>query len=256
MLHTCAIGITIDCLEHIATREQFADRGPLGWPLIRQSFLLRSSRLRRLADGLCAGSYRLLIVLALRLLAVAAVSFAGVSSLAFGVGLSFLLLTQLYILLRCGGVGRIGSDSMTFVVCAAAWLALVLGRDRLTATAGLWFVAALTCWSYVVAGASKLASPSWRSGRAIRDLLSTHAYGSQRLSRLVAQRPYLARFLSWVTMLWECTFPLVLIVPDELRVVLLCSGVLFHATMAWLMGLNTFIWAFAATYPALWAVTR
>lgn len=256
MLRICAIGVLLDCLEHLATRRQFDDHGPLGWPLIRQSFLPKSARLRRWADVLCAGSRRLLLVIGLRLFAAGAVAFACGPSLSFAAGLSLLVVTQLYILLRSGGVGRVGSDSISFVVCGAAWLALVLGRDRLTASAGLWFIAATVCWSYLVAGVSKLASPSWRSGRSITDLLSTRAYGSRWLSRHVAPRPRLAWFLSWTTLLWECAFPLVLIVPDELRVAFFCSGVLFHTIMALLMGLNTFIWAYAATYPALWAVTR
>jgi hypothetical protein len=42
-----------------------------------------------------------------------------------------------------------------------------------------------------------------------------------------------------------------LIAPRPLAILLLLSGIAFHVTAAIAMGLNTFLWSFLATYPAL-----
>ena len=51
--------------------------------------------------------------------------------------------------------------------------------------------------------------------------------------------------------LFEIAFPLVLILPWEGKLLLLSIGLLFHITNAVVLGLNRFIWAWSATYPAL-----
>jgi hypothetical protein len=50
---------------------------------------------------------------------------------------------------------------------------------------------------------------------------------------------------------WESTFPLVLIVPRPVAYAMVASGVLFHLSNGFLMGLNDFFWLFVAAYPAL-----
>jgi hypothetical protein len=56
---------------------------------------------------------------------------------------------------------------------------------------------------------------------------------------------------AWSVIIVECAFPLVVIAPFPLMVVLLSLGMLFHLLCAVIMGLNSFLWAFVATYPAL-----
>jgi hypothetical protein len=52
-------------------------------------------------------------------------------------------------------------------------------------------------------------------------------------------------------MLFECTFPLALISGGTGFAVFAVIGLLFHVLSAMTMGLNTFVWAFVATYPAI-----
>lgn len=60
----------------------------------------------------------------------------------------------------------------------------------------------------------------------------------------------LAKILSWAVMLWEVSFPLSLIHP-AVCAVYLGLGVIFHLSNFYLFGLNRFVWAWIATYPAI-----
>src|SRR5262249_40499765 len=157
-----------------------------------------------------------------------------------------LVATQLYHFVRGAGLGVWGSDQMNLVILGAAWLALVADRSPDGLRAGLWFVAAQSVLSYAGNGGAKLAAPSRRSGRAVRTVFATSTTGHPALHRLFADRPRLARLMAWGTMGWECAFPIVLVVPEPARLALLASGVAFHLTIAAMMGIHLFVWAFVA----------
>jgi hypothetical protein len=82
-------------------------------------------------------------------------------------------------------------------------------------------------------------------------------YGSRAAGRFVNGRPWLCVALAWAVIFSECLFPLSLAVPMPVALALLAGGVAFHVTSGVVMGLNTFIWSFLATYPAiLWCHAR
>jgi hypothetical protein len=64
----------------------------------------------------------------------------------------------------------------------------------------------------------------------------------------------LSIFLCWSVMSWEATFPIVLVVPRPAVWPLLALGVLFHLSIAALMGFNGFLFAFPAAYFAILAL--
>ena len=57
--------------------------------------------------------------------------------------------------------------------------------------------------------------------------------------------------LCWSVIVMETLFPLCLVVPQPWGWPFLGWGVAFHLLCAVIMGLNSFFWAFVATYPAL-----
>jgi hypothetical protein len=191
-----------------------------------------------------------------RIAAVLLVAVEPVGSWPFALGLTLLVASQLYIYVRTAGLATIGSDHLTLLICGGAWLAVVVGGTPLALRAGLWFVAGQACLSYLVAGVAKLTAPKWRSGQAMPLVLSTYLCGSPVLYQLVQARPWLAKVMSWSVMLWETVFPVVLVAPRPLVLPMLAVGVLFHASLAAMMGLNLFLFAFPASYVAIWAVTR
>jgi hypothetical protein len=252
MLRVCAIGIVVDAIEQLVRRDALGDDGLYAWRILRHRLDLAPRFVRRAADASCAGSRRPAAVLALRLAAVVGVVASPVDSAVFAGALTVLLATQLYHFARRGGLGIYASDQMTLIIVGAAWLGIVVDGSPLGMKLALWFVVAQSCLSYFVNGAAKLFSLTWRSGRALPAVFGTYANGSAGLHGAVASRPRLALLLCWATMLWECAFPLALVVPEPMRIAILVSGVLFHLAIATTMGIHLFVWTFPATYVGIW----
>ena len=210
MLRICAIGIGIDVLEQVTRRDRYAEGGLFAWSVLRHRLDLAPGFVRALADAACAGMVRPMIVLGIRAAAALVVAAAPPGSTGFAIALGVLLATQLYHFVRCAGLGTYGADQMNLVIVGAAWLAIVVDGSADGLRVGLWFVAAQSCLSYAINGAAKVASASWRSGRAFSAVFSTYTNGDPRLYRVFAPRPRLARVMCWATMVWECAFPLVL----------------------------------------------
>lgn len=148
-------------------------------------------------------------------------------------------------------IGLDGSDQMSLITFVAIAIYKFFPRDVHVAQASLWFIAIQGCLSYFVAGIAKVVSPVWRSGEAVRGILSTRTYGSRRSASLVSGRDGVCVVLSWIVMLFECTFPLALAFGQTGFAIFAVLGICFHIANAVIMGLNTFVWAFVATYPAI-----
>jgi hypothetical protein len=148
-------------------------------------------------------------------------------------------------------IGLDGSDQMLLITFVAIAIYKLFPGDPHIALASIWFIAIQGCLSYCVAGIAKLVSPAWRSGEAVRRVLATRTYGSRLSASVVSGRAGMCVALAWVLMVFECTFPLALAFGATGVAVFAGLGVLFHVGNAVTMGLNTFVWAFVATYPAI-----
>jgi len=253
MLVICGVGIVVDSLERLTSLKKYRPHGLFSWVVLRQRLVSMPRPIRRLADFSMAGVGGLAVALALRIAGVALVVSNPIGSPAFSIALTALVFGQIYVMVRTG-FGAIGADAMTLVVCGGAWLVTVVAPTPLAMRAGLWFIAAQGCLGYAVAGTVKLTAPQWRSGDAMMGVMSTYTYGSETIFEILRRRPWLSRLACWSVMLWEATFPVVLIAPDRILVAQFVLGVLFHASLARLMGLNLFLAAFPSTYVAMWAV--
>jgi hypothetical protein len=134
--------------------------------------------------------------------------------------------------------------SLALLVAAAA-------GSRTALAAGLSFVAAMACLAYVSAGVAKLRSGNWRGGAFLGAVLATEFWGGERLSSFATGSPWLVRLLERGVIVFELVFPIVLVLPLPAALAVLAMGVLFHLAVAVALGLNTFLWAFVATYPAI-----
>ena len=154
--------------------------------------------------------------------------------------------------------GMEGADDMAVHVAlglAAYAVCRWLGAPSL----GLYYIAAYAALAYVTAGVTKLAEPTWRSGVALAWVVNLEGFGAAWAAELLGPRPRLRRALSWTVMLAEVGAPLAILLPAPGIVGALAAGLVFHGSLAACMGLNTFVWAFAATYPAVlfvWAALR
>ena len=117
---------------------------------------------------------------------------------------------------------------------------------------GFSFITAQTCLCYLTSGMGKVISPVWRKGTAIRGILNTATYANTLAARVLRHRNVPVWPASWAVIIFELSFPLVLVAPTRLMFVLLVLGIIFHLGNALVMGLNTFLWTFLAAYPAVW----
>jgi hypothetical protein len=163
--------------------------------------------------------------------------------------LAALVALTLY-LTRLMPMGLEAADQMIGILLAAQLLASFAPNSRSVQIACLAFIALQAALAYGVAGWAKLLKPSWRNGAYLHGLIQTELYGHPLTKRLLANRKT-ACYLSLVLIAVECSFPLGLLT-GHMGAIALCSLVLcMHLANAYVLGLNLFVWAFAATYPAV-----
>jgi hypothetical protein len=245
------VGALVSTLELLASHRAYLPQGMFSWNLVRRRRMVSSRRW--LQRGL-APLFDLPGVLFLLGLRLAAAGGIVVGVVAFGtlpaVPVLLLLATTLLVNLR-HPYGMDGADQMSSIVVVVLALHVATPKNQFVAQEGLWFLALQLSLSYFTAGVAKVFSPKWRSGTAVIEVLSTVSYGRADLKRLLQAVPVLSQALNYGVVVFECVFPVVLILGGPTTPVFLVGGVLLHAAIAMSMGLNTFFWAFVATYPSV-----
>lgn len=243
-----SIGIVVGTAESLATLSLFADDGVYGWPVMSSA----TSRFLRPVGALAF----VRVVLGTRFVAAtilavcaALVMFGAhrVSHLEAGLW-AILAGSSLYLRWR-QRIGDDGSDQMLLLISVSFTLCSQEGGREIA----LAFVGAQSILAYTTAGIAKLVSPMWRRG-AVSAIVATETYGIVRLGKWISHSSIMDRALSWAVIVFETAFLLAPVLPYYLLAVLLCIGALFHLVNAVVMGLNTFFWAFLATFPAMWFI--
>lgn len=254
-----AIGVLISSLEFMTRPDLLASSSLLSWPVIRLArrstshgrlgkaadFFLTSPVLQWLFGARALAAAMLIVVPAcIRVPAPAHVLLLGVV-VAGGAIRS----------LRAPFGGE-GSDEVSQIVLTTLLL-VSLRPTPMAMQIGLWLIALQACLAYFVSGIYKITAPMWLDGTALTGVLRTRSYGNRTLAAWFAARPTTARWVSRGLSLSETLFPLVLLAPSSFLPYFLAWGVAFHLTCAVVMGLDCFVWAFVASYPAIaYAVLR
>lgn len=145
--------------------------------------------------------------------------------------------------------GLDGADQMSFLVLVTIFFGSAITSDPDLQRVGAWFVALQLALSYLVSGVAKLISPEWRSGTAVIGILSTYTYGTRLTRRVLTTRRPLSRAICWAVIATEIALPFGLLFGEVGVVVALAVGLAMHLSIAVVMGLNDFVWGFAAAYP-------
>lgn len=146
-------------------------------------------------------------------------------------------------------LGLDGSDHMVAVILTASAVGRLLPSEH-GRTAAVVFIGLQGCTAYAASGWAKTMARGWRNGVYLRKVLATSSFGAPGLVRVFRSR-WLPAFLSRGLLIWECSFPAVLLLPGPGTYAFLGIGLVFHLSSAALMGLNTFVWSFLAIYPAI-----
>lgn len=232
-----ALAVALSAIELLLVRAAWST-GPLRWATLRRELAPTWRRLLDPAFGARGFTAVLLTQLAL------ALALPWLAHPALPVAL---LVATLAVGARFRGSYAGGSDAMTAVVLVGLALAPLSPR------AGLGYIAAQLVLSYVVAGAGKLADPAWRRGDTLPALLALPAYHAPAAIRRLPPRALAAA--GYAVIAFEIGFPLALLGPRAAAGAI-ALGLAFHLANAVVLGLNRFLWAWLAAYPALvWAAT-
>ncbi|MFE4457180.1 HTTM domain-containing protein [Nocardia tengchongensis] len=243
-----SVAVIIGSLERLAAPRLLADGALAGWPVSATSIPLLTRRSFQGTVGPLLEYPRVLGLIAACLASAVLLVLHPSSALN---ALAATVIAATYILLSMRSrFGGDGADQMTIILFVSLAVAFVIGQERAEVIV-LWFITAQVCLAYFTAGVAKLVSPVWRSGAALPEILATRAYGHRPVAKILARHRTTAAAMCWSVILLECSFPLVLLGIGPLTYLLVISGALLHVSTAILMRLNTFLWAFLATYPAV-----
>jgi Vitamin K-dependent gamma-carboxylase len=245
-----SIGVFISSVELLTLKGEFEDGGLFSWDVLRTvsraTLSVGTGRPRQLISH----PFFVPAVTGARALAALVLIFFS-NNYALSTTCVFAIIAASILMFWRAPLGLDGSDQMSLIAFVAVAIHKLFPGDVHVAQASLWFIAIQGCLSYFVAGIAKIISPVWRSGEAVRRVLGTRTYGSRRSASFVSGRDGVCVALSWLLILFECTFPLALAFGKTGFAVFALLGIFFHITNAVIMGLNTFVWAFVATYPAI-----
>jgi len=156
---------------------------------------------------------------------------------------------SLLVLHRYQGPYNGGSDRMGLLILYCLTLSHWLPPGA-GAQIAMGYLGVQVILSYVVSGQVKIVNGDWRSGQALQDVFAFSAYPVSEGLRDLADRPRLLWWASWAVILFEVLFPISLLHPIAL-IIALGIATLFHLANAALFGLNRFVYAWIAGYPAV-----
>jgi hypothetical protein len=229
--------------ELLLVRRGFSDSGVWSWSTLRQEYppLIQSLLFPIF-------SYQGFIVLLVARAICAGLLIAS-PEMAFGTALLvFVTVSSVLVSCRWRGTYNGGSDFMTMVVLLALSVASVWPQ---WARIGLGYIAVQLGLSYFLPGVAKLKSKEWRSGEALALLMNGGNYEVPNAVKRGVARPNAAFVLSWGLIAFECGFPIAM-VNSFFCGVYLATALLFHLLTFYVFGLNRFLWAWLAAYPALY----
>ena len=242
------LSLSVQSFEMLSISKKIGEATAWDWKHVRADFQSWPHGLRSLLDWLFAHHFQKIIYL--QILGIALFLVLPHWSIAVG-----LMLSNVLINLRFRGIFNGGSDYMTMLQLLGLALALFPTKDGFGILLGLYYIALQTTISYFVAGLVKARASAWRKGFALEVFLGQSNYPVPNHIRQWARKPLVSLPLSWMVILWECLFPVVWLLPS-LTVLFLGVGALFHLGIFFSFGLNRFVFAWLASYPALYFATH
>ena len=242
------IGILQGSLQLLLSVKEFGSSGLFDWN--SRQVLARSHGASRGWMVGHSGLVWLRIVVIARIVCSIALITPFQSNLLYGLYATIILLSSLFLAYQIR-YGKDGSNQISFIVLAGLAFTFLLPTSSPFQAVGLYFIAAQALLAYFAAGISKVSNAQWRQGSALQSILNTATYGHSTAAAVLRTRPWLGGFVGWSVIVVEIIFPVALVAPPGVLVPLLFAGVMLHLATAVLIGLDTFFWAFTATFPAI-----
>jgi len=249
-LYILSIGLFITSLEDLKTWSVFQSKGILSWKVSKLGLRYTTKSLIAKLLNFCLNDKAFKGSIYLRIFGAILLFIFSVFNIISPSLLIALFFFKILIALR-SPYGLDGAYQMHLVILFALSIGSLCGICSKISIISLCFIAGELVISYFISGITKLTSPAWRKSFALNAIFSTRTYGHSLFFRLISQRNVLATSMSWMIFLFETLFFLVIFLHPMHAIVLLVTGLLFHLFNAVFMGLNDFLFAFSAAYPAL-----
>ncbi|MEK6554885.1 MAG: HTTM domain-containing protein [Bdellovibrionota bacterium] len=243
MARICAVLAIIQAYEFLCLTPVTSDRGVWRWDDLKNEIAGKSGFLRGIFGCfLKSGNFRYFNIFRI-MVAITVLLMPTPEAMAL------LLIIHILTLVRWLGSFNGGSDYMTSILLLFVSLGLFFPESM--AAVALWYIAFQSTLSYFKAGFYKLKAQNWRSGTAAREFIISPIYERSQLLETLMKSPVFSRLSSWGIIFFEITFPVCLF-HQNLAALYLAAGFLFHLLNAYVFGLNRFVFAWIATYPALY----
>ena len=254
MQRLVAVAVLLDALEILSRREDYGPKGVFHSDLVRTHERWGGPGVADWVLRRAMATDTFLLTVGAQVLA-ALVLLLNPGAALTAIGLMVALAGRLIMNLRTT-YGMDGSDQMVVIVLASLTIASFRVWDEGVAVVCVIFVAAQVMISYLTAGVAKLVSPIWRRGEAIPAILRTASYGTEAAGIWLVKRRGVAQALCLSIIAMECLLPFAVLTGVPGAWIFVAGGSLFHIGIAVLMGLNTFLWSFLATFPAVLFTAR
>lgn len=146
-------------------------------------------------------------------------------------------------------IGCTGADQMMKLTFSSIGLCLI-HRTDFTLTLCICFIAAQLTIAYATPGIQRAVQKNWKNGNHLLLITRQHTYGNRIVYSFLKQFKVIRVISSWGILFFECGILIAFLLPTEFLLIYLFFGFLFHLLNSYVMGLNTFLWAFIGTYPA------
>jgi len=238
-----SLSLIVQSFEMFSLCKTLDSNSPWSWNHVRNDFINCPSIILFSLDQVYKNNFKLLILLQIGL------------SLCLPVFPRFiiplLIITYFLIALRFRGNFNGGSDAMTMATLVSLAFSLV----ELKTPIGFYLLAFHCTLSYFTAGIVKLKNKSWRSGSALQVFLTHSNYPVPAKVQKLAKQKIFISISSLLVIFFECTFPLVWLFPKFTGLYIILA-IFFHIINYFCLGLNRFVFAWLASYPALFFCTQ
>jgi hypothetical protein len=244
-----AVGSSITAAELLTLDVALRDDGLLSWRVQSLTHPRITRLLATLGIDRCFRYPEVLGLIGTRLLAALLLIAAICCHWSVRPELFVLTLVTLLFTLR-SPQGNDGADRMGLIILVTGSLADVIHTPVAYSTA-LLFIAAQGALSYGTSGGLKVRQTGWTNGDFVTDVLATSSFGNRDLLRLFQAHLFLRKWCGRFVAYGDCLLALAPLLPPLACSMVLIFGVALHTGIARILGLNTFLWAFVATYPAM-----
>ena len=247
-----AVQVIISTAELIRIYPAYRDEGLFSWKVQRSSRSLSVKVKKYRLDVLCKYP-NVLVLLALRILSGIAIPVLIYLNYSLVIPLAVITFTNLIFQVR-NNQSNDGSDQMATICFIAVMLAAIINTE-LSWSIALIFIAAQSSLAYGISGILKMTKKEWHNGESVLRVLKTSSYGNKKGLEWALDYHWLAKAFGMLVIYGDTLLAFSFALPPYVCGGVLIFGVCLHIGIGRVMGLNTFLWSYVSTYPAIFYVS-